>query len=74
MNGRLSLLRTMISGGISILAVAGSIWLLHEGVTIPMYFWFLSALAVVGVTGADAVATLREIAGNKTIPPADGAP
>lgn len=74
MNGRLALIRTLASALISLVAVCGSIWLLHEGVQLPMYFWFLSALAVIGVTGADAVATMREIAGNRATPPANGAP
>lgn len=69
MNGRLALIRTLASSAISLVAVAGSIWLLHDGVQVPMYFWLLSALAVVGVTGADAVAAIREVAGRTPIPP-----
>lgn len=72
MNGRLSLFRTILSAAISLLAVGGSIWLLAHGIEPPLQFWILAALAVTGVIGADAVATIRELAGSRAFPPGGG--
>jgi hypothetical protein len=72
MNGRLTLIRTCLSAGISVLALGGSIWLLHEGVQPPMYYWVLAVLAVTGVIGADAITTVRAIAGQSKINGTDG--
>lgn len=72
MNGRLSLLRTILSAAISLLAVGGSIWLLAHGIDPPLQFWVLAALAVTGVIGADAVATIRQLTGNRALPPGGG--
>lgn len=57
-NGSLTFIRVALSGALSIVALLGAIWLLHEGVAIPREYWALVAVGISGVTGLDLVAYL----------------
>ena len=55
-NGALTSVRVFLSGALSILALIGAIWLLHDGVTIPEEYWVLVAIGISGVSGIDIIA------------------
>jgi hypothetical protein len=57
-NGKLTAVRVIASGIIGVLAVAGGVFLLHEGHAIPVEFWGIAALAIAGVVGADIAAAV----------------
>ena len=54
-NGNLTIFRVLASFIIGITTVAGSIWLLHEGVDIPFEYWTVAMVAIGGVVGIDVV-------------------
>jgi hypothetical protein len=55
-NGALTSVRVFLSGALSILALLGAIWLLHDGVLIPREYWVMVAIGVSGVSGIDIIA------------------
>ena len=55
-NGKLTTVRVILSGVLSILALMGAIWLLHDGIPIPTEYWGIVIIGISGVTGIDLVA------------------
>ena len=47
-----------MSGILSIAAIAGAIWLMHDDVKIPTEYWAVVVIGISGVTGADIIAYL----------------
>jgi len=61
-NGNLTIFRVVASAVISLISIGGGIWLLHEGVNIPIEYWGLAAAAIGGVVGVDVAASVIKAA------------
>lgn len=57
-NGNITKFRIVASGIIGFLTVGGGIFLLYSQVEVPPQFWYLGAAALVGVVGADVLASI----------------
>jgi len=58
MNGNITKFRIVASGIIGFLTVGGGIFLLYRQVEIPIQFWYLGVASLVGVVGADVLASV----------------
>ena len=64
-NGNLTIFRVVASALISLMSLAGGIWLLHDGLTVPVEYWGLAAAAIGGVVGVDVAASIIKSARSK---------
>jgi len=55
-NGQLTTARVWISAILALTALAGSIWLLHDGIQVPSEYWIIVLAGISGVTGLDLLA------------------
>lgn len=62
-NGTLTTVRVIMSGILSITAIAGAIWLMHDNIPIPTNYWAVVVIGISGVTGADIIAYLIKLKG-----------
>ena len=61
MNGNTGKLRIIASGIIAVVVIGCGTCLLLNDIPVPTVFWFLSIIAIAGVAGADAVASVASI-------------
>lgn len=57
-NGALTTARVLLSGALAMTALCGSIWLMHDGITVPIEYWIVVLGGISGVTGIDLLAYL----------------
>lgn len=65
-NGSLTFIRVALSGALSIVALLGAIWLLHDAVKIPNEYWVIVIAGISGVTGIDLIAYILKRKDNNT--------